>query len=119
MQYFFNTFCKELYTYTCSITKKLSFFWLKFLYCNPHFDNKSYKAFLVRSVARSNLYAQQSKWLLNSISQIWSLSDLSQKLLMKIDQSINMALVNGGYFHYTNMEEIPKKCSSLTVLVRV
>ena len=33
-----------------------------------------------------------------------SLSDLSQKLL-NFDQSMNMALVNGGYFHYTNMNK--------------
>ena len=36
-------------------------------------------------------------------SQKYSLSDLSQKLLGNFDPSLNMALVNGGYFHYTDM----------------
>ena len=58
-----------------------------------------YKAYPVFSEVRSYLYAQQSKWLLIPNLLKCSLSDLSQKSLAKFDPSMNMALVNGGYFH--------------------
>ena len=76
----------------CNITKKLSFL-IKILYnvTLAMIDNKTincitlplYIAYPICSVARSNLEAQQSKWLLIPISQKCSLSDLSQKLLAK------------------------------------
>ena len=42
------------------------------------------------------------------ISQECPLNDLSQKLLAKFDPSLNMALVNAGYFYYTDMKEFLK-----------
>ena len=62
------------------------------------------KAYPVSSLVRSKLYTKQSKWLLIPNTQKCSSSDLSQNCLQNCDQSINMALVNGGYFHYTNMK---------------
>ena len=87
-----NTFCKESYTCMCSIAKKLCFL-VKILYNVTHtmIDNKTincitlplHKAYPVCTVARSNLEAQKSKWLLIPISQKCSFNDLSQKLLAK------------------------------------
>ena len=48
------------------------------------------------------------------ISQKCSLSDLSQKLFKNFDPSLNMALVNGDYFHYADIQ-IPKKSLKLQV----
>ena len=42
------------------------------------------------------------------ISQECSLSDPFQKLFAKFDPSINIALVNGGFMHYTDMKKFFK-----------
>ena len=39
------------------------------------------------------------------ISQECSLGDPFQKLFANFDLSINMALVNGGFLHYTDMKK--------------
>ena len=39
------------------------------------------------------------------ISQECSLGDLFKKCLQNFDLSINMALVNGGFLHYTDMKK--------------
>ena len=39
------------------------------------------------------------------ILQECSLCDPSQKLFAKFDPSINMAVVNGGFLHYTDMKK--------------
>ena len=43
------------------------------------------------------------------ISQECTLGDPFQKLFAKFDPSINMALVNGGFLHYRDMEKFIKK----------
>ena len=48
------------------------------------------------------------------ISQKCSSSDIYQKLLAKFDPSLNMALVNGGYFHYTDMNKFFKIFCEIT-----
>ena len=42
------------------------------------------------------------------ISQECSLGDPFQKLFAKFDLSINMALVNGGFLHYSDMKKFFK-----------
>ena len=42
------------------------------------------------------------------ISQECSLGDPFQKCLQNFDQSINMALVNGGFLHYRDMKKFLK-----------
>ena len=52
------------------------------------------------------------------ISQECTLGDPFQKLFAKFDPSINMALVNGGFLHYRDMEKFIKRSSSPKPLVR-
>ena len=52
------------------------------------------------------------------ISQICSLGDPFQKLFAKFWSVKNMALVNGGFLHYTEMKEFLKISSSLKLLAR-
>ena len=47
------------------------------------------------------------------ISQKCSLGDRFQKCLQNFDTSINMALMNGGYLHYTDMQKFLKIFSSV------
>ena len=74
------------------------------------------------------LYTYMKKFLKNlllrnwsdfeTISQECSLGDLFQKCSWNFDPSINMALVNWGFLHYTHVKKFLKKSSSLRPLVR-
>ena len=51
------------------------------------------------------------------ISQECSLVTLFKNCLQNFDLSINMALVNGGFLHYTDMKKFLKKSCSQKPLV--
>ena len=52
------------------------------------------------------------------ISQECSFGDPFQMCSQNFDLSINMALVNGGFLHYRDMEKFLKKSSSPKLAVR-
>ena len=76
-----------------------------------------YKAYPVSSVARSNLQALQSKWLLIPNSQKCSLSDLSQKSHVKFCSVHEHGSGEWELLSPYEHEQIPEK-SSLKQLVR-
>ena len=70
--------------------------------------NGGFLHYMYMKKSLKNLLLQNPSSSFEKILQECSLSDSFQKLFAKFDPSINMALVNGGFLHYTDMKKFIK-----------